>query len=214
MLIKFSELVNKYGKPKGIIHLGAHLAEEFCDYLMFDIQDVVWVEANPDLYEGLKKIILDSNHIAISELLSDVDGIDMKFNIAKNYYNGNYQSSSVLEFGTHETHHPHIKMENSMILKSKTINTIFNERNLDFDNYDFVNLDLQGYELPTIKGFGDNISKMKYIYTEVNTGEVYKNCTKLDELDKYLGDYGFERVEIEMTEAEWGDALYIKKDKL
>ena len=134
----------------------------------------------------------------------------MKFNIAKNHYNGNYQSSSVLEFGTHATNHPHIVMEGSVNLTSKTLNTIFEERELDYSNYDFVNLDLQGYELPVIKGFGDNISKMKYIYTEVNTGEVYMNCTKLSELDEYLGGYGFKRVEIKMTEAEWGDALYIK----
>lgn len=214
MLIKFKEIVNKYGKPRGIIHLGAHLAEELEDYLEFNIQDVVWVEANPELYENLKLKISNSNHIAISELLSDEDGIDMKFNIAKNYYNGNYQSSSVLEFGTHEINHPHIKMEDSMMLKSKTINTIFIEKDLNFEDYDFVNLDLQGYELPVIKGFGDKISNMKYIYTEVNTGEVYKNCTKLDELDRYLDNYGFERVEIEMTEADWGDALYIKKDEI
>jgi len=212
MLIKFSEIVNKYNQPKGIIHLGAHLAEELNDYLEFNIKDVIWVEANPRLYEELKVKINGTNHIAISELLSDVDGVEMKFNIAKNYYNGNYQSSSVLEFGSHEINHPHIKMEDSMILKSKTINTIFSENKFDFNNYDFLNLDLQGYELPVIKGFGDNISKMKYIYTEVNTGEVYKNCTKLNELDEYLGEYGFIRVEIEMTDAEWGDALYIKKE--
>lgn len=210
MLIKFSKIVNKYGNPKGIIHLGAHLAEELDDYLEFNIKDVIWVEANPRLYEDLKVKIFGTNHIAISELLSDVDGVEMKFNIAKNHYNGNYQSSSVLEFGSHETNHPHIKMEDSMILNSKTINTIFSENKFDFNNYDFLNLDLQGYELPVIKGFGDNISKMKYIYTEVNTGEVYKNCTKLHELDKYLGEFGFIRVEIEMTDAEWGDALYIK----
>ena len=213
MLIKFSEIVNKYNQPKGIIHLGAHLAEELNDYLEFNIKDVIWVEANPRLYEELKVKINGTNHIAISELLSDVDGVEMKFNIAKNYYNGNYQSSSVLEFGSHEINHPHIKMEDSMILKSKTINTIFSENKFDFNNYDFLNLDLQGYELPVIKGFGDNISKMKYIYTEVNTGEVYKNCTKLNELDEYLVEYGFIRVEIKMTDAEWGDALYIKKNR-
>lgn len=210
MLIKFKEIVNKYGKPKGIIHLGAHLAEEFYDYLEFDIQNVIWIEANPYLYEDLKNKILNSKHIAISELLSNEDDIEMKFNIAKNHYNGNYQSSSVLEFGTHEINHPHITMEDSIILKSKTIKTIFREKKLNFENYDFINLDLQGYELPVIKGFGDNISNIKYIYTEVNTGEVYKNCTKLDELDNYLNIYGFKRVEIEMTDADWGDAFYIK----
>lgn len=213
MLIPFNKLVQNYGKPKGIIHLGAHLAEEMNDYLSFDINSVIWVEANPNLYENLISTLSDTNHKAFCELLSDIDGQEMKFNIAKNHYNGNYQSSSVLEFGTHINHHPHIIMEDSMLLKSKTINTIFLENNLNFDDYNFVNLDLQGYELPVIKGFGDNISKMKYIYTEVNIGEVYKNCTRIEELDQYLKIYGFERVETSMTHAEWGDAMYVKKQK-
>ena len=211
MLIKFEYLAKRYGQPKGIIHLGAHLAEELEDYLKQDIDNVVWVEANPQLFDALKQRLSNTKHKAFCTLLSDTDDNPMKFNIAKNHYNGNYQSSSVLDFGTHQYHHPHIVMESSIQLNSKTMNTLFSENNLEYSDYDFVNLDLQGYELPVIKGFGDNISKMKYIYTEVNTGEVYKNCTKLSELDDYLSIYGFTRVEIEMTDAEWGDAFYIKK---
>lgn len=211
MLINFDYINKKYGTPKGIIHLGAHLAEELDSYLKHNIQNVVWVEANPMLFSKLKETIKNTNHIAISELLSDKDDVEMNFNITRNDYDGNNQSSSVLEFGTHTIHHPHIKMINRIILKSKTLNTIFNEKNLNYDDYDFINLDLQGYELPVIKGISDNIKKMKYIYTEVNTNDVYKNCTKLEELDEYLLNFGFTRVEISMTDAEWGDALYIKK---
>ena len=211
MLIKFNDIVNRHGIPKGIIHLGAHLAEELEDYLEFNLKKVVWVEGNPRLYDDLKNRISGTEHVAISSLLSDIDGTPMKFNIAKNNYNGNYQSSSVLEFGSHEKNHPHIVMEDSMILETKTINTLLKENNLDINDYDFVNLDLQGYELPVIKGFGNNIEKIKYIYTEVNTGEVYKNCTKIEDLDEYLGAYGFSRIETSMTDADWGDALYIKK---
>ena len=211
MLIKFNDIVNRHGIPKGIIHLGAHLAEELEDYLEFNLKKVVWVEGNPRLYDDLKNRISGTEHVAISSLLSDIDGTPMKFNIAKNNYNGNYQSSSVLEFGSHEKNHPHIVMEDSMILETKTINTLLKENNLDINDYDFVNLDLQGYELPVIKGFGNNIEKIKYIYTEVNTGEVYKNCTKIEDLDEYLRAYGFSRIETSMTDADWGDALYIKK---
>lgn len=212
MLINFNYIVNKYGTPKGIIHLGAHLAEELDDYLSFNIQNVVWVEGNPELFIDLKKKLQSTNHIAISQLLSDKDNDDVTFNIAKNYYNNNYQSSSILKFGTHETYHPHIKMEKQIPLKTKRLDTIFKDHNLNIENYDFINMDLQGYELPAIQGFGENISKVKYIYTEVNTGEVYINCTKINELDEYLNAYNFERVEIKMTESEWGDALYIKRN--
>jgi FkbM family methyltransferase len=210
MLIKFDTLVKKYGIPRGIIHLGAHLAEELEDYLEHNQKDVVWIEGNPSLFDELHKRVSDAGHLLFCELLSDVDGVEMNFNIAKNHYNGNYQSSSILDFGTHAVHHPNIVMESKLILRSKKISTIFSENGLSFSDYNFVNIDLQGYELPALKGFGDAISGMDFIYSEVNTGEVYKGCTKIEELDEYLGSYGFQRVETEMTDAEWGDAFYIK----
>jgi hypothetical protein len=56
MLIKFSEIVNKYGQPKGIIHIGAHLMEERNDYLSFGFKNTIWVEANPKIYSNIKFI--------------------------------------------------------------------------------------------------------------------------------------------------------------
>ena len=51
MLIKFNKIVNKYGKPKGIIHIGAHLMEERSDYISQDLHNTIWIEANPCHYE-------------------------------------------------------------------------------------------------------------------------------------------------------------------
>ena len=60
------------------------------------------------------------------------------------------------------------------------------------------------------KGFGEILNNIKYIYTEVNTASVYKDCALVGELDEYLSRYGFSRVETKMTPFEWGDAFYIK----
>jgi FkbM family methyltransferase len=212
MLIKFKDIVKKYKKPKGIIHLGAHLAEELSDYLEFGMDNVVWVEANPNLIEKLKNKIKNTSHKAFSYLLSDSDDQNMNFNITKNNRNGNNQSSSVLDLGTHKKHYPFVEVVETIELETKTIETVFRNNNLQFNDFDFINLDLQGYELPVLKGFGSNLSKMQYIYTEVNAGEVYKNCSKIDEIDDYLLKFNFERVETYFTPEEWGDALYVKKN--
>jgi hypothetical protein len=66
-------------------------------------------------------------------------------------------------------------------------------------------------ELQALKGFGKYIDQVKYIYTEINTGEVYKGNDSLEDIDTYLSSFGFERVEINITPFEWGDAFYIKK---
>jgi hypothetical protein len=34
----------------------------------------------------------------------------------------------------------------------------------------------------------------------------------MNEIDSYLKNYGFERVETNVTRAEWGDAFYIKEN--
>jgi len=52
---------------------------------------------------------------------------------------------------------------------------------------------------------------VKYIYTEVNSDYVYKNCGLVSEIDEYLEKFGFSRVETSWCGSTgWGDAFYIK----
>ena len=50
------------------------------------------------------------------------------------------------------------------------------------------------------------------IFFEVNRDEVYEGAPMVEELDEFLGTYGFVRVETKWPETHytWGDALYIK----
>lgn len=45
MLIKFSDIVKKWGVPKGIIHIGAHRMEEREAYLSHSLDNTIWIEA-------------------------------------------------------------------------------------------------------------------------------------------------------------------------
>ena len=49
MLIPFEKIVRKYGKPKGILHVGANIGEECEAYTKVGIEKVIWIEANPSL---------------------------------------------------------------------------------------------------------------------------------------------------------------------
>ena len=53
-----------------------------------------------------------------------------------------------------------------------------------------------------------------YIYTEINTLDVYENCVNVVDLDRFLGRFGFSRVATKETDQGWGDALYSRKNKL
>jgi FkbM family methyltransferase len=210
MLINLRSLCNKYKfLPKGVVHIGAHKGEEIEIYDELGIEDVVWIEANPKIFEILKGNILKfKKQKAFNFLISDVDNKEYVF-----YITNNGESSSILELDKHKTHHPHIHVTETINLNSKKIDTIIEENCLDMNQYNFLNLDIQGAELMALKGFIENLKYIDYIYTEVNSGEVYKNCAKIEELDSFLKEYSFERVETSMTKFEWGDAFYIKKNK-
>jgi FkbM family methyltransferase len=209
MLFDLKLLCEKYKFiPNGIIHCGAHLAEEKIVYNSLFINNVVWIEANKKLVDSMKMMDSLKNDIIVNELLWNNSDEELFF-----YITNNMQSSSILELDKHRLYHPEVEVEKKVKIKTKKLDDIIDEYKININNYNFLNLDLQGVELKVIKGFNKNIKHIDYIYTEINTGEVYKNCDKLYEMDEYLQEKNFQRVELNIGTAEWGDAFYIKKKK-
>ena len=77
-------------------------------------------------------------------------------------------------------------------------------------DYNFLNFDIQGAELKALKGMEPYLSKVDYLYTEVNSDYVYKGCALIDEIDDFLSKHNFKRVLTKITQHGWGDALYLK----
>jgi FkbM family methyltransferase len=203
MLISLEELVKKYNiNFKGILHVGAHECEEFYIYEKYINRDkILWVEALPEKVEYVKNIypgILIENAI-VSDTIENV-----RFNISNNG-----QSSSILDFGLHSTFHPGVYYVNSFESETKLLKDIISKYEI---NFNFLNFDIQGVELKALKGMDEYLNKVDYIYTEVNSDYVYKECALITELDEYLKNFGFFRVETKWWEdCKWGDAFYIRK---
>ena len=184
MLIEPIVLRDKFGvNPKGILHVGAHLGEEYELYrsaLWFC--KIIWVEGQKNLADTLKASLPPGN---------------------------NSQSSSLLDFGTHRNIYPDIHVTEITQVKTKRLDSLINPD----DIIDLLVLDIQGVELKAIIGLGKHLNRVNYIYSEVNKKEVYKHCSKVSEMDKYLGKYNFKRCATFWVEgAGWGDALYIKSN--
>lgn len=205
MLIEFDQIVKTYECPTGIIHIGAHDLEERSMYLEHGVDNIIWVEANPEIVDRNISKISDKEKL-FQYIITDKDDEVYNFNITNNG-----ESSSILDLELHRHHHPHIHVTNTVKLKSKRIDTLIKENSINIENYDFINIDIQGSELLAMKGFGDYLQSVKYIYTEVNTNYLYKNCCLISEIDSFLSDFNFQRKETMITEYEWGDALYIKQ---
>jgi len=122
MLMNLDELAAKYGlvsKVIGILHGGAHLAEEAPDYArVFPAAPIWWIEANTAVTPQIIAVITKyENQKLIEALLCDVDNEHRQFNITN--YDG--MSSSLLEFGTHPEFSPDTVFTHSVSLATRTL---------------------------------------------------------------------------------------------
>jgi FkbM family methyltransferase len=201
MLISLHELVKKYNiKLNGILHVGAHECEELKDYERYiSIDKILWIEALPGKVELCKSKYpgINIENAIVSDKIEDV--------VFKVSNNG--QSSSILDFGLHSQYHPHVHYITAFNGQTSLLQDILPKYNI---NYNFLNFDIQGAELKALKGMEKYLHNVDYLYTEVNSDYVYKDCALVNELDEYLKEFGLVRIETKWTDFKWGDAFYIK----
>ena len=80
--------------------------------------------------------------------------------------------------------------------------------------YNFINIDVQGYELNVLKGAEKTLKNIDLIISEINKEEMYKDCAKVEDLDDYLSSHNFQRIATywQQDGGTWGDGLYLKVD--
>jgi FkbM family methyltransferase len=210
MLINVAVLDRLFGiHPKSLIHIGAHLAEESEAYDNFNwagLTGITWIEAQEELVEFLK-IKLDANRNRVLKVCAwSLSGEKKYLNITSNS-----QSTSLLNFGEHSELYPEIYVKRKCEVKTSRLDEVLEES----ENFEFVNLDVQGAELHVLIGMGEKLSHAKWIYTEVNSAEIYLDNVRVKELDEYLKKFGFKRVVTKWVGKDgWGDALYVKRVNL
>jgi len=212
MFFSFKDCLDLRSKNfKNVLHIGAHHGEEIEEYYSVGVESVCWIEANPKcmpiLIENTKKFD-KVKQTYFCHALSDVNDEEIAFNVTNNG-----QSSSILELGTHLTYCPNIQVIEKIKLKTKRIDS-FGEQ-IQFKNFDFLTIDVQGAELKVLKGFGDifkNFANIKGIYTEINFEQVYIGAAIVNELDEYLSKFNFKRIKsFKFDAAPWGDAFYYRE---
>jgi hypothetical protein len=208
MLISYDDVINDlkhHGiQINGVLHIGAHECEElpFYESMGLSRDRILWIDGNKEKVEWAQQHGIPNVYHA---LITEEDDKEISFHITNNG-----QSSSILELGTHQYHHPHVHYIETRKEKGITIDTFFRRNHLSMHYYDFWNLDIQGAELMALKGATQALEFPKAIYIEINMEELYKGCALVEELDRYLAVYGMKRIRTHVTEYNWGDALYLK----
>ena len=200
MLITVDEIMNAWTlSPSGVLHIGAHQAEESAQYKKHNWSPVIWIEANPSLIDRIKEIVPAEDKVLCAALW-DENNVEMPFCIANNG-----ESSSLLKPLGHLEAYPQIQFTETISVRTKRLDSLVNE----IPN--FLNLDVQGAELKVLIGLGKLIDSIDFIYTEINERELYLDCAKLYDIDEFLKIRGFTRICMRKAGSSgWGDAFYAR----
>jgi len=203
MLLNLNAVVNKYNmKINGVLHIGAHFGEENSAYNDLGIQKRIFFEPLSSNFKVLKNNIGENYTLMNIALGNDNKKISMNVETANSG-----QSSSILNPVLHLTQYPHIKFESTEEVEMKRLDDL----GVDLSGFNFINIDVQGYELEVFKGAEKTLHNIDYIMSEINRDEVYQDCARIEQLIDFLSPYGFELVEQTWDGGTWGDGFFIKK---
>lgn len=186
----------------GVIHIGAHYGEEVESYLNQGIKDIVLFEPLLENFDIIEKNVsnLNANIIGHQVALGN-ENKNIQMNLASN----NLESSSILKPKLHLIQHGHITFNGTEEVEMKKLD------DFNYQTYNFINMDVQGYELEVLKGATETLKFVDYVYCEVNRDEVYEGNAMIEDIDNFLQQYNMKRVETSWwDDGNWGDALYIK----
>lgn len=139
--------------PKGVLHIGAWDAWEAKQYSTFCGENCVWMEAHPNSFLKFKYEVEKFGQKIYNYAAWNIDDLEMNFYCPLS----NQDSSSLIE-------------QNGTIIKTNTItvSSLFKRENLNFSDYDFLNIDTEGAELQVLEGIGDNLKNFTFIIIEVS----------------------------------------------
>lgn len=205
MLLDLHQLIQKHQMHiTGVIHIGAHHGEEMQEYDRIDsIQHVIMFEASKHNFDILEdKMKYYPRALCVNKALGAQSESRTFFVETAN----NGQSNSFLKPAKHLQFYPGITFDHQETIQVEPLDKFECSPILNF-----INIDVQGFELEVFKGATKTLANVDYIMTEVNQDELYEGCVQIDQLDKFLGQFGFNRVEtFFVPNVGWGDALYIK----
>lgn len=203
MLLDLTKISKKYGlNIKGVLHIGAHYGQENKVYEELQIENRIFFEPLSNNFRKLSENV-DPKFTLINKALGDFNG-EVEMYVEKE---NSGQSSSVLKPSLHLVQYPHITFQDTERVEIARLDDI----EFDRESFNFINIDVQGYELEVFKGASETLKSVDYIMTELNIEELYEGCARYKDVELFLAEYGFKLVETDWAGFTWGDGFFIKE---
>lgn len=208
-----SQAYERFGVPrKGLIHIGAHKAEELPWYQKLGVEQILWIEADPAREPVLREKL--KGHKG-SELAIFAAGETV--GTTTFYTKPATTISSILPFLPPLRESKTWQAETVVKeVEMKPLDTFLSEEKRA--QYNVMVVDTQGAELLTLKGAQETLAHVDAVIPEVAFCEVtYEEGASMQNLDEFLGAKGFLRMTTILSPSDythWGDALYLRKSLL
>ena len=188
---------------KGIIHVGMWDFVEYGCYTKLVGNNVIGIEANPQVYKDMAKPVADKwGFKCFNEFLSDKDKEIRDF-----YFAG--EGSSLYKG------QPQWNKNVSIKVQTKTLSTVIEENNIDMNGYDFLNIDAEGAEFDVLKGFEKYLDHINVIDLETSYDDRHRSGADHNTIVQWLGERGFELKEMSSSyqSQNWGDSVFARVNR-
>ena len=187
--------INCLLKSNGVLHIGAHRGSERFVYDWLG-KKVIWVEANPKIFNELKKNLIEFKYQeSYKALLHSKSGELIDFFLSSN----DNAASSIYDFSKDfkenklffQNKKRNIEMINKVKLKTSSLDDLIFENNIEIKKFNHWIIDVQGAELEVLKGALNALKFCDSITVEVSTEGFYDKGSKYNEVKEFLNDLDF-----------------------
>lgn len=206
----------KHLTPKGVIHLGAHKGEEVEFYRRKGFNNIILIEANPELCAEMITTFSNDPVSIFNYAICDKIG-EIEFHIHES--RTGLESSSILKMDSFDKIVTTLKTSKTIVVPSITIDDLVVKENINISNYNVLVSDIQGADYFALKGAEKTVGNFEAVVVEVQCYPLYENYITEQQFDDLMFGYGFKKEFVIYHELyqgshkfpAWGEALYLKK---
>lgn len=199
---------------RGVIHIGAHWGEEKRAYEEIKIYRQVWIEPIPENFRTLcHTVALNRPGVHAFQLACGSMPSRSKMVISHSI---RAETHSLAKLKRQLEVHPEHKQVGEVEVEVVRLDDLLEKEGIRAEDFNLIVFDTQGTELDAMMGAQKTIAQMDCVVSEVGTLELYENMALEGQIDAWLKERGFKRMDTHWFGPKfegnqtYGDAFYLR----